>query len=160
MDFDTALKHIFVSEGGLINHPKDPGGITKYGISLRAYPNLSELYIRNMTKQQASVIYYDDYWLPMHCEELPEHLRLMVFDCAVNQGVSFATRCLQTVLSVQVDGIIGPQTLIAASTKDVDTTLHLFAINRFSRYLRNKNWATFGEGWTSRLLSVCLATKG
>lgn len=158
MDFQTALEHIFLFEGGLVDHPKDPGGITKFGISLRAYPHLGTEGIRNLTKEQAAEIYKKDYWDATKCDELPSGLRLMVFDCAVNQGVGYASKALQTAVSVRADGIIGPQTLRAVQSVNVERAVHRFAMNRFLRYERNPNWKVFGEGWMSRLLSVTMLT--
>ncbi|HHV62978.1 MAG TPA: hypothetical protein GXX51_10120 [Firmicutes bacterium] len=44
-------------EGGLPEDPRDPGGITKFGISLRSYPSLGADGIRNLTHDQAIAIY-------------------------------------------------------------------------------------------------------
>ena len=33
--FDTAIKKVLKHEGGYVDHKNDPGGATKYGISLR-----------------------------------------------------------------------------------------------------------------------------
>ncbi|PZN06451.1 MAG: hypothetical protein DIU69_13250, partial [Bacillota bacterium] len=55
---DVVLKH----EGGLSEHPSDPGGITHWGISLRSYPELGEEGIRNLTREQAAEIYYRDFY--------------------------------------------------------------------------------------------------
>lgn len=156
MDFQLALDHILLFEGGLVDHPKDPGGITKYGISLRAYPDLGADGIRALTKEDAGVLYKRDYWDAMRCDELPAEIRLMAFDCAVNQGVGYARRMLQASLSVVVDGAIGPLTLAAAHETNTARTLHRMSINRYQRYRHNKNWETFGDGWMSRLLSVCI----
>lgn len=158
MDFPQAVDHIFKYEGGLVDHPKDPGGITKFGISSRAYPDLGSDGIRRLTKRDASKIYKRDYWDAMHCDDLPDELRLMAFDCAVNQGVGYATKALQTSVSARADGVIGPKTLTAINGADPERAVHRFAMNRFLRYLRNKNWRTFGEGWMSRLLSVTMLT--
>lgn len=158
MDFQTAVKHIFLFEGGLVDHPKDPGGITKYGISFRAYPDLGKDGIRNLTQSQAGEIYKRDYWDAMRCDELPEGMRLMVFDCAVNQGVGYARKALQTSVSARADGVIGPQTMQAIKSANVARAVHRFAMNRFLRYRRNPNWNVFGEGWMSRLLSVTMLT--
>ena len=38
--FDAAFKALIDHEGGYVNHPKDPGGETKFGISKRSYPTL------------------------------------------------------------------------------------------------------------------------
>jgi lysozyme family protein len=158
MNFRQAVTHIFKYEGGLVDHPKDPGGITKFGISLRAYPDLGADGIRRLTKKDASGIYKRDYWDTMYCDDLPNELRLMAFDCAVNQGVNYARKALQTSLSVVADGVIGPKTLAAAKSVDPERAVHKFAMNRFLRYMRNRNWRTFGEGWMSRLLSVTMHT--
>lgn len=158
MDFDTALEHIFMYEGGLVDHPKDPGGITKYGISLRAYPDLGEQGIRNLTKADAAEIYKRDYWDAVRCDELPSAFRLMIFDCAVNQGVGYARRALQTAVSTTADGQLGPKTMAAIKKANPVRSVHRLAMNRFLRYRRNRNWETFGEGWMSRLLSVTMLT--
>jgi len=158
MNFDAALKHIFLFEGGLVDHPRDPGGITKYGISLRAYPELGADGIRKLTKKDAAKIYKRDYWDATQCGRLPAGLRLMVFDCAVNQGVGYAIRALQTSVSARADGVIGPKTLAAIKATDVKRAVHRMSMNRFLRYQRNPNWKVFGEGWMSRLLSVTMYT--
>ena len=158
MDFRTALDYIFKFEGGLVDHPKDPGGITKYGISLRAYPELGKDGVRNLTKNEAAKFYKRDYWDAVKCDELPESLRLIVFDCAVNQGVGYASKALQTAIGAVPDGVLGPKTLKAASTVAVYNAVHKLAFNRFLRYKRNKNWNTFGEGWMNRLLHVTTLT--
>ena len=158
MDFRTAVEHVLEFEGGLVDHPKDPGGITKYGISFRAYPHLGEQGIRNLSKSQARDIYRKDYWEASYCDELPEGLRLMQFDCAVNQGVSYAIKALQTSVSVRADGVVGPITLKAIRNANVHQAVHRYSMNRFLRYQRNRNWNTFGEGWMSRLLKVTMLT--
>lgn len=158
MDFDTAFKHILKYEGGLVDHPADPGGITKFGISLRAYPELGTEGVRSLTKDDAKVIYKRDYWDACYCESLPDSLRLMVFDCAVNQGVGYATRALQAAVSVRADGTIGPVTLQAIKDTNPESALQKLAQNRYLRYKNNKNWDTFGDGWVNRLLSVCLSS--
>ena len=40
-DFHRCIDPILAEEGGLSNHPDDPGGLTKYGISQRSYPTLN-----------------------------------------------------------------------------------------------------------------------
>lgn len=160
MDFETALQHVLKFEGGLVDHPKDPGGITKYGISLRAYPELGADGIRNLTVQDAGEIYKKDYWDACRCDELPEEIRLIVFDCAVNQGVNYAVRCVQAAVSAKVDGVLGPITLRAVRSSNRLTAANRIAHNRYLRYRRNKNWNTFGDGWMARLLHVCILTGG
>lgn len=81
----------FEATGGLVNDPDDPGGLTKWGISKRAYPHLD---IANLTRQQAEVIYFKDYWALLGCVALPWPLQLVHFDAGVNHGVSRARKFL------------------------------------------------------------------
>jgi hypothetical protein len=90
-EFARCLPFIFESEGDYVNDPKDPGGETKYGISKKAWPNLD---IKNLTKEEAAVIYYKHYWLFV-ADQLPWPLNLCVFDTAVNQGTKKARQFLK-----------------------------------------------------------------
>ena len=59
MSFDRIIEFTLQEEGGYVNNPADPGGMTKYGISKRSYPNLD---IANLTIDQAKAIYERDFW--------------------------------------------------------------------------------------------------
>lgn len=87
MSFEQALTFVLAREGGYVNDPADPGGETNLGISKRAYPNLD---IRNLTPELAGLVYHKDYWLAAGCETLTPGIALVVFDSAVNCGVTRA----------------------------------------------------------------------
>lgn len=93
MSLDTALAFSLHWEGGatITEDPSDPGGLTKYGISKRAHPTVD---IRNLTEADAKAIYQTDYWDKAGCGELGEPLDMLVFDAAVNVGVSRAVNWL------------------------------------------------------------------
>lgn len=148
--FPECLQIILAEEGGLSNHRKDPGGLTKYGISQRAYPNVD---IARLTLAQASAIYLNDYWNPIRGHLLPHGLDLMMFDCAVNQGTETAAVLLQTALGIKADGIIGPITLTRAS-QAMPELLIAFSAERALRYEFNRNEETFGRGWYRRLFRI------
>ena len=113
--FNEAVDIILKWEGGYVDHPRDPGGETNYGISKRSFPNVD---IKNLTRQQAKNIYRQHYWNKVRGGRYPYCMALMCFDTAVNMGVSRAVRYFQECLEVEVDGIIGPKTLQAANTTD------------------------------------------
>lgn len=144
---ERCLEAVLADEGGLSNNRQDPGGLTKYGISQRAYPTLN---IAALTVEQAKAIYQRDYWNPINGDNLPTGLDLTLFDCAVNQGVSTAIQLLQQVLGLKVDGHLGPITL-AASAKAMPGLLDTFAAERALRYEFNRNEEVFGRGWYRRL---------
>lgn len=82
-NFDRAFAIVVGLEAGLVDDPQDPGGLTKYGISKRQYPDLD---IRNLTLEQARAIYLRDYWNTHGLDSLEYGKALLVFDCAVNGG--------------------------------------------------------------------------
>ena len=150
-NFDRCIRAVLSEEGGLSDHPQDPGGLTKYGISRRAYPDLD---IRRLTMDDAIEIYRRDYWNPVHGTDLPASLALLVFDAAVNQGVGTAARLLQKAVGVKEDGNIGPVTLRAALALPLEQVLIDFCAERALRYEFNRNEEVFGRGWYRRLFRM------
>lgn len=151
-EFNYAVGEVLREEGGYVNDPRDPGGETKYGISKCAYPKLD---IAKLTKDEAIAIYHRDYWLAAKCDQLPPALGVVVFDAAVNQGVSRAIQMLQSAIGVTVDGVIGPQTLSRAKLSP-KTALVAFTTERILHYASLPTWKTYGKGWTSRAIRSAL----
>jgi lysozyme family protein len=149
-DFNRCIALILAEEGGGSNHPADPGGITKFGISQRSYP---EINMALLTEVQARAIYQRDYWQPLHGDLLPAGLDLLLLDCAVNQGTPTAILLLQRMLGVQSDGAMGPITLNSAR-RAMPKLLDVFAAERALNYECNRNEALFGRGWYRRLFRI------
>ena len=87
-NFERCFVFVLRHEGGYVNDPRDPGGETKYGISKRAYPLLN---IKNLSIEDAKMIYRKDYWDRAGCGTLEWPMCLVHFDACVNLGVSRAT---------------------------------------------------------------------
>ena len=111
-DFHRCIDLIIAEEGGYINHPDDPGGETKFGISKRAYPQLD---IPALTLARAVDLYPTDYWQPINGDPFPDGLALLLLDTAVNIGPMTAIRLLQQALKIQDDGLPGPITQATAA---------------------------------------------
>jgi len=98
----------FGLEGGYSNNKSDAGGETRWGISKRSYPDLN---IKTLTKDRATEIYYNDYWLAMNIERLmDDDLMLLLFCFGVNVGQVTAIMVLQKLVGVDDDGMLGSQT--------------------------------------------------
>lgn len=152
--FESAVSFVLAAEGGYVNHPNDPGGATNFGISQRQYPDLA---IETLTQEQAEHIYYQDYWQPCRCGELPSAIGTLVFDTAVNMGSYDAISLLQVSLDVRVDGILGPVTLTACFTRSVEQTLAELLSHRAKRYAQlgnSQRYAPFVRGWMKRLFDL------
>lgn len=162
--FLMSLKVVRRWEGGLVDHPSDPGGITKWGISLRFLRSIgidingdgviNGKDIRSLTEEQVEKLYYDYFWAKCHCDFLPTGVDLAVFDAGVNQGPNRAKRFLQKALKVKVDGVVGPITLAAANKADPTELLGEFMVRRAIHYSGLTNMIIFGLGWFRRLFDI------
>ena len=149
--FNRAVAFVLSHEGGHVRDPHDPGGETKYGISQRAYPDLT---IANLTKDKARQIYYRDYWRKADCDSFTPRLATAIFDCAVNQGLSRARRLLQRAVRVRADGKIGPITRAAIAAADQDALVLDFLSHRLRAYASTRNSSRYMRGWSRRVLAL------
>lgn len=148
---DRAWAHIHREEGGarITDDPDDPGGLTRHGISQRAYPNED---IRNLTEQRAKELFAADYWKACRCDDLPERVAIAVADGAFNQGVRTSVTLLQEALRVNPDGIIGTKTLAAAKARPEAEVVNEFLGRRLLRYADGK--PKYRRGWFMRILRL------
>ncbi|MFV1876453.1 holin-associated N-acetylmuramidase [Nioella sp.] len=116
-------------EGGFVNDPNDPGGATNYGVTIHTMRRLGldldgdgdvdEADVRALPRERAVEIFIEHYYYAPRLDRLPEALQPTVFDMQVNAGTN-AVRILQRLLrdmglEIAVDGVIGPQTVAAAT---------------------------------------------
>jgi len=153
MSFSSVIKMILEHEGGYVNHPSDPGGETKYGISKRAYPDID---IANLTEEDAEEIYYRDYWSKIKGDDLPPAVACVIMDYAVNSGISRSSRAVQHACGIKKgDGIIGPHTLSAiwTETKEKGEEHIVNEVTRLRQeFIRGLSiYETFGKGWERRI---------
>ena len=154
--FAFAVKLILGIEGPDSDNPiTDPdGGLTRFGISQTQNPGLD---VASLTVDEATDYYQNNYWSQTCCDQLPWPIGVLVFDSAVNQGDGMAERLLQAALGVDVDGIIGPQTLAAAHRADTWDLAARYSAKRALAYTQAKAWRQDGEGWIYRVARVLVA---
>ena len=120
-------QEILVREGGYVNDPADPGGSTKYGVTVHTMRRLGldltqdghvdDADVRVLTRAHAASIFIEHYFRGPRIDRLPADLHATVFDMYVNAGAN-AVKILQRLLvdmriPVAVDGVIGPKTVAA-----------------------------------------------
>jgi lysozyme family protein len=161
-EFERALTRVLVHEGGYVNHPSDPGGETNKGITKRVYDTYRERVgkpaqsVRNISQAEIAAIYKSAYWDLAKCDQLPVGISYVVFDGAVNSGVSQSIKWLQRALGVvAVDGVIGNSTLAAVRNYgNMDRLVDAICDRRLAFLKALRTWKTFGRGWASRVASV------
>jgi lysozyme family protein len=158
-NFTEALKHVLKHEGGYVNHPSDPGGMTNLGVTRKVWESwtgkqATEADMRALTPEVVAPLYKKMYWDKVQGDELPVGVDYAVFDFAVNAGVSRASRALQNILFVASDGIIGPNTLRVAAQRDPKELIELYSEDRRLFYSQLPTFSVFGKGWLRRVDDV------
>lgn len=149
------------SRTGLVNDPDDPGGLTKYGISQRAFPHLN---IKDLKLEDAKRIYYDKYYMrPINLKQFPYRTRLALFDANVNHGPNASFKLLQEAINsiskaeLKVDGIFGPKTKTAIENLDDMLLFNSIIMHRerlFRKIASSPRMLKFLKGWINRLKSL------
>jgi lysozyme family protein len=158
-NFEDALEALLKHEGGYVNHPADPGGMTNLGVTKRVWEEwkgqaVDEAEMRALTPEKVGPLYKAKYWDMVHGDQLPSGVDLCVFDCAVNSGVKRASKLLQRAVGVDDDGVIGRGTLAAVEALSAEEIIDRFCAERLSFLEALPTFATFGKGWSRRVAGV------
>jgi lysozyme family protein len=168
--FDPAMAFVLKAEGGYVDNPRDPGGATNMGITLRTLSDwrgttVTKAQVKSLPKDEAEAILGAHYWNSTHCGQLPAGVDLMVFDAAVNMGVGTSAKMLQAAVGADQDGSIGPMTLAAVAQFQPFEIISDLKDRRTAHYRSLSTFEVFGRGWLNRvasvyLLATTLATAG
>jgi lysozyme family protein len=162
--FAASLPFVLRWEGGLVDHPADPGGRTNKGVTQRVYDQwrarqgLPARDVKHLEDAELHAIYEAGYWIPPRCDLLERQLDLVQFDTAVNMGVKRAVRFLQSAVDCEVDGDFGPGTEAAVAACDQGSVLETYCALREKYYRHlvdvNPKLAVFAKGWMNRLTAL------
>ena len=153
--FELMLK----SEGGYVNNPADPGGMTNLGVTKATWENWvgresDEAEMRGLTPEKVEPLYKKKYWDAVRGDELPAGISYLCFDFAVNAGVGRSIKTLQTAVGVTPDGGFGPMTMAAVQAIDPVELIEKFSQAKEDFYRSLGTFATFGKGWLNRVADV------
>jgi len=163
-NFDLALRALLKHEGGYVNHPSDPGGMTNLGVTKRVWEEwvghvVSEQTMRSLTPAMVAPLYKAKYWDKIKGDDLPDGVDYAVYDLAVNSGVGRASKMLQEAVGATADGMIGKGTLAAVAQHPPDHVVKLISNARLDFLQRLSTFDTFGKGWTRRVNEVQVAAS-
>lgn len=172
--FEKFMPLILEHEGGFVNNQLDPGGATKYGVSLRFLKAIGDFNkdgqldgdldhdgdvdindIRLLTTETVKPFYKQHFYDRMHIEDFKdESLAVQVFDFGINAGTMQAIKVLQRLCGLLDDGIIGPRTLehIKSTQPCMMPAMYMQARISFYEKLTQKNpkLLAFLKGWKRR----------
>lgn len=159
-NFQNCFEKVIVHEGGYVDHPSDPGGATKYGLTIVTMKKLEmdidgdgdvdKDDVKLLTHADVAPVFKKMYWDAVKADDLPSGLDWAMFDWAINSGPARPARTLQKLIGAKADGVIGPKTLGTVATfsvKELVTKLH----NERQKFYENQPiFKDFGKGWTAR----------
>lgn len=193
--YQAAVKAVLVTEGGdrFVDDPLDRGGATKYGISLRFLAAEGQIDldqdgkadfdldgdgdidgqdVRRLTRGDAVFLYHRCFWQRLSAEKFARPIGEMLFDQAVNGGLTTARKLLQRAINqclmdarsdhprLTVDGAIGPKTMAALQwvlawpSAGMPGLIEAYRGAARQRYrdivLRNPAQKRFLKGWLAR----------
>jgi lysozyme family protein len=155
--FKKALTKTLGLEGGFSNHENDKGGPTNFGITeSKAREHGFKGSMEDLTLNQASEIYYKDYW-KKEFEDFGSLVSSFLFDCCVNHGYGGMSSILQrsinmlTKNNVKVDSYAGKQTYSSALKLNQEKLYVMLNSCRVQYFLniceKNESQESFIFGW-------------
>lgn len=158
LKFSKALAVILAEEGGFVDDKADSGGATNMGITQHTYDAWHTEHgwktqsVNWLTRLEASSIYRDRYWDPLHLEILDYGVALIIFDTAVQWGIHGAESML-TLLCPSEVGKPGylPERVRKENPEDMIDRIAAWRSNfRIARVKKNPTQIRFLLGWKNR----------
>lgn len=158
-NWDACFDMVIKSEGGFVNNPKDPGGMTNLGVTRSAWEaylkrTVTEAEMRALTPATVKPFYKTLYWDRIKGDDLPSGVDYAAYDLAVNSGPSKAAKYLQEIAGITADGVIGPKSLEAIKSCKADEVADAICDMRLDFLKKLPTFATFGKGWSRRVAEV------
>lgn len=160
-NFELCLNLMLAHEGGFVNHPQDPGGMTNLGVTARVWEEwlgrpTNEKEMRALTPLMVKPLYKRKYWDAIRADELVDGVDYCVFDVAVNSGVGRAIKFLQQSVGATPDGGFGSITmaLVKKAESDPANLIELYCARRLEFLESLRSFEHFGKGWSRRVAEV------
>lgn len=154
-----ALSGIFQREKGYVDHPKDKGGPTKYGITIGTLEHwrgqkLTADDVKKLTKNEANRIYWNMYVKPVQfiLGKADQKTADLIIDSAVHHGPEQTIKWVQRALEVEADAKPGPQTIDAWNQADLGQVYQrVYAQRKQLIDQLSVETPEFEKGWQKRI---------
>lgn len=154
----AAIDSVIEREGPPTNDPLDKGGRTAFGVAEASNP--TEWADGEVTLEEARDLFTRKYVKWPGFDRLSSSqadLQAQLIDFGVNSGPQLAIQRLQALLGVEVDGVLGPQTLEALQIPRKPSLNNQLVASRVRLLVgivkRDPSQLRFLAGWVERSLS-------
>ena len=148
INFDSAVEGVFAIEGGYVADDASDGA-TNFGINQEANPDID---VKNLTRDQAKGLYKERYWDQIGADNLPDNIKAMAFDTAVNQGPGTAMKMLE---QARTDNGYDLNTFIDLRKQRYAQTLNSSEYQQFSEEQKQQ----YATSWDKRINDIGLMAK-
>lgn len=155
-------------EGGFAKHPADPGGATKWGVTLNTYRSYYGAYktesdLKNMTEDQWNNIFIRGFWdKALATQIVSQSVANMLVDFGWNAGMKTAIKTIQRILGTTPDGIMGPITMGFINRANARDLFNKLTEARKKYYknlvLMKPSMSVFYKGWINRVNDLKFTT--
>lgn len=141
--FSICLPITLGHEGGYVEHPRDPGGATNLGITVKTLSGwlgrpATKGEVKALTVDKVAPIYRRNYWDAAGCGGYLPGADLCLFDGSVNSGVARG---------------VGWAKQVSAGS-NAKTFVEQYCDARLGFLKRLGTWSTFGRGWSRRVAEI------
>ena len=165
-NFDAAFQYLLQDESTrYTNDPNDPGGPTKFGITLMALQSFlgrpcTALDVENLSEDLAKQIHAQKYWAPLLCDSISNAgVATCLFDTGVLYGVGSTAMIAQKAAmncgaQIKIDGIFGEESVNAVNAlnqKDFIQSFYNLILARIEAVISAKpDEEKYRRGWEAR----------
>lgn len=162
-NYDACEMRVLAHEGSEYTdgvHPYDPGGPTKWGITItdvRQFlkPGATADDVKRLTKQQAMDIYRKHYWAPIRGDDLPSGVDDAIYDYGINSGLSRVGKVVRRILGMSdKDWHFTDDVIAELRKRDPIKMINAICDERMSFLRHLAIWPTYARGWTTRVSEV------
>lgn len=161
---ERLISAVIYNEGGYVNHPRDTGGETVFGITKRWFPEdfgrvMDAIKNKRNPLPLVHEFYEKNFYSELFDALVSDEVAYFVFDWRVNAGTK-SIELIKKALNKKygsrfvVNSVLDMRLIEALNARTVEseeTLLKTLREARLEHLRRLNNWDVFGKGWTLRV---------
>lgn len=159
-NLNASLTYVLSDEGSGLNlSASEPGGASKYGVSLTAlddwykvlnHPRATVADVAAIDDAKARAFYAARFCEPIRFDELPVGVDYRLLDIEINLGPTGGILALQAALGQPATGKMSDALLAKAKAQPADKLIQALSDAWMAKKRQSSSWSKYGPGWTNR----------